>query len=505
MTRQAFIKRVSSASVMTTALKKRIGDIYRNQLEISEEHDITSWLFLKCLALIYFSAFLSLTGQIAGLAGTDGILPFSELLDDAYQAYGFAALLYLPGLFWLNSSDLALQGIAWSGCLLSASLLLGYRTRLSLILLFVCYLSLFHAGQTFLTFQWDSLLLETGFLAIFLARGPSHLVIFLYHWLLFRLRFMSGVSKLASGDPSWANLTTLNYYFETQPLPHVGSWYFHQLPEWMLHSGVVFVLFTELIIPFFIFLPRKYRIFAAATTVAIQLLIIATSNHNWINLLTIVLCLFLIDDRLIEKITPSRYTHKLSLQVKPEPEKHILPIIAFLIVTCSSVVFLHKFAGLRIPDVVANASIIIRSWGIGHIFHVFPTMQTERHELQVEGSFDGKDWKAYTFRYKPGSLTTRPAFIIPHQPRLDWMMWFVPPQPPEMMYWFDQFLTRLQQGSEPVLDLLADNPFPDKPPRYLRVVVFRYHFTTSKERAETGQWWKYEYLGLFPYVQPRNP
>ena len=489
-----------------TTTAYRVTGIIRAQLQVSETCIITSWLFLKCLALIYLAAFFSLAVQISGLAGAEGILPFSELLDTAFSHYGFTALVYLPTLFWVNASDLALQGLAWLGCLFSISLFLGYWKRLSLLLLFVFYLSLFHAGQTFLTFQWDSLLLEAGFLAIFLSAGPTHLVIFLYHWLLFRLRFMSGVSKLASEDPSWANLTTLNYYFETQPLPHIGSWYFHQLPEPILQSGVIFVFFTELVVPFFIFMPRKFRLFAAATTLFMQLLIIATSNHNWINLLTIVLCLFLLDDSIVKKIIPARLLpDEERITQRHRINTYVLPVMAMLIVACSSLVFLYRFAGINLPEPVARATVVIRSWGIGHIFHIFPTMQTERHELQVEGSYDGKEWKAYSFRYKPGALDSRPAFIIPHQPRLDWMMWFVPPQPPEMAAWFEQFLVRLQQGSPPVLELLADNPFPDRPPRFLRVLVFRYHFTAAEERAKSGNWWNYEYLGLFPYVQPRAP
>ena len=171
------------------------------------------------LSVIYFVAFLSLAVQITGLAGPNGILPFNEFLDFALQQRGNEAYFYLPTVFWINSGNTALQLVAYTGCVLSIALFLGYQKKKVLILLFIFYLSLFHAGQMFLRFQWDSLLLEAGFLAIFLTAGPSHLIIFLYHWLLFRLRFMSGMSKLLSDDPSWANLTTLNYYFETQPLP----------------------------------------------------------------------------------------------------------------------------------------------------------------------------------------------------------------------------------------------------------------------------------------------
>lgn len=475
-----------------------------SQLQISEQHQLTGWLFIKLLALIYFAAFLSIAVQINGLVGPNGILPFQELLSRAYEQRGFFAFFYLPTFFWINADNFALQAVAYAGCLVSIVLFFGYRKKTMLVLLFVLYLSVFHAGQIFMTFQWDTLLLEAGFLAIFLAAGPSHLIIFLYHWLLFRLRFMSGVSKLVSDDPSWANYTTLNYYFETQPLPHVGAWYFHQLPECILQAGVLFVFFTELIVPFFIFLPRRFRLFAAATTILMQLLIIASSNHNWINLLTIVLCLFLLDDKLIHKILPERFRDK-TITDGNRKATVLLPLVAVIIISTSLTVFYQMAFHKPLPEAVFRPTVLVRSWGIGHVFHIFPTMQTQRQEFQIEGSYDGREWKAYQFKYKPGPLDKRPEFIVPHQPRLDWMIWFVPPQVPKLMNWFDRFLFKLQQGSPEVLSLLAYNPFKEKPPRFIRVQVFQYKFTTPQEKQQSGNWWKYRYLGLFPYVKPRRP
>lgn len=481
-------------------------------LNTTDEYRLASVLFLKLLALIYFAAFLSLAVQITGLIGVNGILPISEFLDYLYQNNGALAWLYKPMLFWFNSSDFMLKGAAVLGCVVSLLLFAGFKPAWSLSVLFILYLSLFHAGQTFLMFQWDTLLLEAGFLAIFLTSRPTHLVIFLFHWLLFRLRFMSGISKISSDDPSWSNLTTLNYYFETQPLAHAGAWYFQQLPEWILQAGVVLVFFSELVVPFFIFLPRKFRLFAAAFTIMIQLLIIATSNHNWINLLTIALCLFLLDDNILRKILPRAVLSLVSLadDVKSESGntakyRYALPLVATLILFSSVSVFTARITHVDIAESLARSTALVRLWGLGHMFHVFPTMQTERHELQIEGSYDGKEWKTYVFKYKPGPVARKPPFIVPHQPRLDWMIWFVPPQPSDMVYWFDNFIIRLRQGSVEVLDLLEYNPFPDKPPRYLRVQVYQYWFTSMEERAETGQWWKREYLGQFPYVRPRHP
>ena len=489
----------------------KIIDYISLSLSPVDNYRLASGLFIKSLAVIYFIAFLSLAVQITGLVGVNGILPFGELLDYMYQNQGASAVLYKPTVFWIDSSDFSLLAACILGCVVSLLLLIGIQPTWSLIVLFVLYLSMLHAGQTFLMFQWDILLLEAGFLSIFITRGTSHLVLFLFHWLLFRLRFMSGVSKIASGDPSWSAMTTLNYYFETQPLPHIGAWYFHQLPEWVLKGGVMLVLFSELVVPFFIFLPRRFRLFAAGFTIIIQLLIIATSNHNWINLLTILLCLFLLDDDVLRKILPRSLQRYTAIAADDRIERKLLrrnlllPVFALLILSSSVAAFSSMVIDSRLADSLKQSTVLIRIWGIGHIYHVFPNMQVERHELEIEGSDDGIEWKVYEFKYKPGHLDEAPAFIVPHQPRLDWMIWFVPPRSERMMYWFGEFMDRLHQGSPEVLGLLRHNPFPDKPPRYLRVQAYQYWFTTEEEREATGNWWRREHLGQFPYVRPRIP
>ncbi len=203
----------------------------------AEGHSFVARLFLRALALIYLAAFWSLAVQVEGLVGSGGILPLTELLELAEKRHGAMAWLHLPTLFWLAPHDWALVAGCWLGVALSLLLLLGRCERTALIGLFLLYLSLQQAGQLFLNFQWDYLLLEAGFLAIFIPGGINRITLFLFHWLLFRLRFLSGSSKLVSDDPSWANLTALKHYFETQPLPHMGSWYAHQLPEWALRGG----------------------------------------------------------------------------------------------------------------------------------------------------------------------------------------------------------------------------------------------------------------------------
>lgn len=469
-------------------------------LDSEHEYQLTGQVFVKGLALIYLAAFWSIAVQIVGLAGINGILPFNETLSFVQQQYGYAGWWRLPTVFWLSADDIALQGAAVGGCVISTLLFFGRLQRSSLIVLFILYLSLFHAGQIFLNFQWDFLLLEAGFLAIFIGRCPSRLLIFLFHWLLFRLRFLSGVSKIISDDPSWSGLTALNTYFETQPLPHVGAWFAHQLPTALLQAGTAFVLFAELIVPFMIFLPRNFRLLAAAITIALQVLIIATSNHNFVNLLTILLCLFLLDDRIVARFIPGR-----TQQQKKIGHLRATPLAALLIMPVSILSMVHMLSPQPLPEPLSAVVATGQRFGIGNVYHIFPTMQTQRQELQIEGSTDGVVWKPYVFHYKPGEVDIRPVFNVPHHPRLDWMMWFVPMQNPGLMFWFDRFMWRLWTNEPSVTALLRHNPFSESAPRYLRVSAWRYEFTSIKVRRESGNWWKREYIGQFPNVPPRRP
>jgi hypothetical protein len=474
-------------------------------LQADERYRQTSSLFLRGIALIYLAAFVSAALEITGLVGEAGILPVGDYLERLQLRFGEVAWVRFPTLFWLDHSDASLLVASYIGCFFACLLLFGYWPLLSTIALFLLYLSLFRAGQLFFNFQWDYLLLEAGFLSIFLTAGPNRLLIFLFHWLLFRLRFLSGLSKILSEDPTWSSLTTLRYYFETQPLPHMGSWYAHQLPDWLLKTGAGFTLFAELVVPFFIFLPRPFRLFAAAATILIQVLIILTSNHNFINLLTIALCLFLLDDRAIRRILPQWLCGR-GRDAGRTPLSHaVLPVAAGVLLVSSAVNAYEFVTDRRETDAWDAPVEWVRAWGLGNVYHVFPTMQTERHELLIEGSRDGRNWQPYTFRYKPNGPHDRPAFIVPLHPRLDWMIWFIPPQNPFMREWFQSFLWRLHSNSPSVTGLLRHNPFGEQGPRYLRVLVYRYRFTTAQQRQASGDVWNTEYLGEFPNVAPRTP
>lgn len=465
-----------------------------------QSYRLVSGLFLRLLGITYLIAFASIATQVEGLAGSQGIEPFADKLARIPADPGVERYLRLPTLFWLDSSDTALGAAPWIGGVAGLLIALGRWQRVSLIVAYALYLSLYHACQPFLNFQWDGLLLEAGLLAIFLT-PRSRLVIFLFRWLLFRLRFMSGLSKLTSGDPTWSGLTALNHYFEVQPLPTPLAWYAHQLPDWLLKAGTAGTLFIELVVPFMMFLPRRWRFLAAWLTILLQVLIILTSNHNWFNFLTIFLCLFLFDDRALQRALPAGLRRHLSGELPPPDTGAVRRVatglLALSVLIVSGLHFRELMTMRPLSGPLGTALDYAEAWRAVNKYHVFGSMKTERLELEIWGSIDGSEWRRYDFRYKPDDLDERPAVVIPFQPRLDWQMWFVTLHPRHMP-WFRAFLDRLLENAPQVQRLLADRPFPAGPPRYIRVYLFRYRFTDFATRAETGNWWRREYLGEFP-------
>jgi hypothetical protein len=284
-------------------------------------------------------------------------------------------------------------------------------------------------------------------------------------------------------------------------LPHAGAWVAHQLPEWLLMTGVGGVFFVELIVPFLMFLPRRPRQFAAWTTILMQLLIMLTSNHNFFNLLTIALCLLLLDDRAVRWVRAGRLPAVItsSLALPGRVATTTAAILAVLIVSSSLSMMWVTFTRQPLPAFNEPVVRALVQWHIVNNYHVFPVITMERPEIIVEGSNDGRDWQAYEFRYKPGDPGQRSGFVVPHQPRLDWQMWFAALSPPHTRTanFIFGFMPRLLEGSPDVLALLEHNPFPAQPPAYVRARLEMYRFASPAERAATGAWWVRKPLGMY--------
>ena len=504
--------------------------------DLRRSHVATRTLFLRGIGVVYLIAFLSIWVQIDGLVGSGGIMPARMSLSAArVESSGASALrrfVQLPTLCWINDSDRFLQFLCGGGALLSVLLVLGIAPAFLLLLLWLFYLSLVNVSHPFLPFQWDGLLLEAGFLSIFIAplqlrlrsplflnwmfkrsivadSPPSRLMLFLLRWLLFRVMFLSGLVKFFRGDPTWTGLTALRYHYWTQPLPTWTSWYANLAPNWFQSISTAGVFLMEVFVPLLFFAPRRLRLFACTMTVLLQLLIAATGNYGFFNLLTIVLCIVLLDDAALAR---------LRLGPPGECNDPIIPArglrwpwwvtapLVGAIVPLSWVPSLYRLDKLeRVPRWLLHAYVEIAPFGSINPYGLFEQMTTDRPELIVQGSDDGIHWQAYEFKWKPGEVKRRPAFCTPHMPRLDWQMWFAALD----IYhqnrgdvWLWNFMDRLREGSPAVLKLLDRNPFPDHPPRYVRLMVYEYRFTTRAQKSASGAWWHRDPAGIGPTIGP---
>jgi Lipase maturation factor len=359
----------------------------------------------------------------------------------------------------------------------------GHWERPLLACLYVLYLSLCTAGQDFLSFQWDSLLLEAGFLAIFL--GHSKFVVLLFRWLLFRLMFLSGAVKLTSHDPVWRDGTALAYHYMTQPLPNAIAWYMYQLPVGFQRFSTAATLFVELFIPFLFFAPRMWRLCGAGAALFLQTLIFLTGNYTFFNLLTMSLCVFLFDDRDFARLRLPEHVARTARNAV---------IAAAAIILAVSIPELGEMFFETTPELATTLVQLAAPFQIANTYGLFASMTTTRPEIIVQGSNDGITWLDYQFRYKAGDLRQPPHWVAPYQPRLDWQMWFAALGNYQENPWVQSLLYRLLRGDAAVLSLLDPPPF-IKPPRYIRALLYMYDFSTPEERGRSGAVWRRELLG----------
>ena len=494
----------------------RVTSIFRG-LE-PETHLFTRRIFLTLLALVYASAFVSFWVQVQGLIGSGGIQPASELLEAAASTSGGARFWRLPTLLWLSASDTALHAVCAAGVLGSGLLLIGLAPRFILAALWFLYLSLVAVGGIFLGYQWDALLLETGFLAIWLAparlrprdawRAPVEpLAVWLLRFLLFKLMLLSGVVKILSGDETWRSFTAMDFHYWTQPLPSPTSWFVHHLPPAVHAFEVVATFGVELVLPFLLFLPRPWRWLAFPPLAGLQFVIFATGNYGFFNLLTLALCFLVLDDAALRRMLPERFRPSAPDPSRARPGGWPLSRLAFAVFAA----VLFALSGLRMteqlgiavfrPEPIVALGRAVRPFHSVNGYGLFAVMTTQRNEIALEGSRDGKTWRRYRFRYKPGPVDAAPAFAGPHMPRLDWQLWFAALRGCSRAPWFHAFLRQVLLGEPAVLGLMAEHPFPEAPPRFLRTPLASYQF------APPGgdDWWTAEPGGEFcPTVTLRD-
>ena len=478
---------------------RRFADGFGGQDLRRPSYRTSADLFLRALAVIYLIAFLSFWVQAHGLIGAQGILPIE---DSVRQASEKGHPLRFPTLFCFNQSDTFIHVLCGAGTLLAGvAAVIVPACGLFFLLLWIGYLSIVTAGGPFLSFQWDVLLLEAGLLAVFLAPwslpagvertvAPSRIVAWLYRWLLFRFMFASGAVKLTSGDATWRDLSALTHHYQTQPLPNPLSWYAHHLPDGVHVVSVAFMFAIELAAPFFIFAPRRLRIAACALLVALQMGIALTGNYAFFNLLAAALCLWMIDDASWPKRLRVPSSGRESEYSAALQRLAAVPLAAVVVIL--SLVYLCSFS-LRLKVTVAQSCGCPQS-GRG-------TLQYREHLRAFPG--DDHEAAGNRPRRKQGrqNLATRtnfatsrahperrPPVVAPHQPRLDWQMWFAALGHYRQSPWIVRPLStaprRIAAGCRPAL---PGTPFPAAPPRYLRATGVRLSLHDPGGKTQDGQ------------------
>ena len=473
------------------------------------------WMFTRALGLIYFIAFTSLALEARGLWGARGVLPISEFLEGMRPAPGETSIRSVPSVFWFASGDGWLVGAAILGAVAGLLAAMGVATGWMFAVCFILYLSFVTTGQEFLSFQWDILLIEVGFIALFLsswttsfslftATNPPWLVRAAMIGVLFKLMFLSGVVKILSGDPAWRDFTALSYHYWTQPLPNPLSLFAHAAPGWLHKFATVGTFAVELGLPFGVFFPPA-RPFVAIGFTALSLLIGLTGNYTFFNLLTVALSFWLIPDAWWFDLLD-----RAGVIIAPAA---VPPLLTWTVGAVMAVVLaadLYWCARYWLPSslsrAVAPVMNVLRGYNVSNSYGLFATMTKTRPEIVIEGSADGETWVEYVFKYKPGPPSRRPPIVAPLQPRLDWQMWFAALGSFRQNPFVGALMARVFEGAPEVQRFFVTNPFPDQPPRFLRAKLYEYEFTTPGALWATGDWWTRRPVGDYsPTFQGARP
>lgn len=498
---------LDAAARQDRALLVRVRGWLSPQACPAPEAALAGRLFFPLLGAVYLLAFLSLWPQLLGLIGSRGMLPAAPYLRAVAAQLGAERFFLLPTLFWLGSSDTALLVVCGLGIVASVLVLFGRLVWPALLVAVACYLAFLGVGRDFMGFQWDGLLIEVGGLALLahpvrpLRKSTGAMVPvgrWLLLWLVARFMWSAGWAKLRSGDPTWRDLSALHFHFETQPLPTLLGYFAHQLPGAMKKLSVVLMFVIELGAPLLMLVPRLRR-HAFLPFVGLMVIIAATGNYGFFNALSVVLFVLLLPDAWLRRWLPARLLRRLEATPAPSlgtPKQLPAPMILRAVVAALlGVASLGQAVQLfvphkRVPLPLRAPVAWLQPFHLSNRYGLFAVMTTERPEIVIEGSNDGQTWRAYEFKYKPGDPLRSPRWNAPHQPRLDWQMWFAAMGSPEDSPWLQGLCIRLLQGSPDVLWLLSHDPFAGKPPRYLRAILYRYRFTSLAERRRTGAWWQ---------------
>jgi Lipase maturation factor len=462
------------------------------------EYWLSRLVLERGVAAIYLIAFVAAAMQFRALIGEHGMLPIPRFLAGA-------SFWKAPSVFHLRYSDRLFAAVAWSGAGLSAAMVAGaadaaplWAAMVMWLTLWVFYLSIVNVGQTWYSFGWESLLLETGFLMIFVGNdrvAPPVLTMWLVRWLLFRVEFGAGLIKMR-GDRCWRDLTCLYYHHETQPMPGPLSWFFHHLPKPLHRIEVAGNHFAQLVVPFGLFAPQPVASVAATIIIVTQLWLVASGNFAWLNWITIVLACSAIDQASLSALV------HVTAPLMPEPP---IWFVGLVIAFTATVLVLSYWPARNMLSSHQRMNASFNAFHLVNTYGAFGSVGRTRREVVIEGTDEAHItgqtvWKEYGFKGKPGAVRRLPRQWAPYHLRLDWLMWFAAISPGYALPWLQSFLERLLRNDRPTLRLLQHNPFPESPPRYVRAELYQYRFTTWAELRSEHAWWHRTRISM--YVPP---
>ncbi|MEO8765977.1 MAG: lipase maturation factor family protein [Ginsengibacter sp.] len=470
---------------------------------------LTRFLILRLLGVTYAVAFLVVINEIIPLIGSNGLLPVGIFLSHAGDAPGSTGtgFMHLPSVFWFVHTDASLVTAAWIGFSLSCLVVAGYANAPVLTVLWFLYMSFVHTGQEWYGYGWEIQLTETGFLAIFLCPlfdmrpfpkyAPPFVIISLFRWLIFRIMLGAGLIKIR-GDEIWRNGTALYYHFETQPIPGPLSRWFHFLPRAILKTGVWFNFLAELAAPWFIFWPRIARHIAGSVIMLLQVTLILSGNLSFLNWLTIIPILACFDDGFWSRLLPRKLVRKAAAAAQKAVPSRAMLITAWMVTAIIMFLSIRPVANMLSPGQIMNTSYdpleLVNTYG------AFGTVGQERLNVVFEGTYDedpgdSAKWIPYLYKGLPVELDKQPPQVAPYQLHLDWQMWFASMASPEEYPWTYNLVWKLLHNESNAVDLFDGNPFPDKPPLYIRAVLYRYSF--ARPGNPGGLWWNRKMIGLW--------
>ena len=462
---------------------------------------LTRFVILRLLGVIYTVAFFVAINQVIPLMGSNGLLPLPYFISYAKNALGSeaAAFIRLPSIFWFWNSDAALLTFAWIGLVLSCVVVAGFANVPILTATWFIYMSFAHVGQEWYGYGWEIQLLETGFLAIFLCplldmrpfpkHPPPLLIIILFRWLTFRIMLGAGLIKIR-GDEIWRNGTALYYQFETQPMPGPLSRWFHFLPKAMLKTGVWYNHLAELIAPWFVFWPRVARHVAGIIIISFQITIFLSGNLSFLNWLTIIPALACFDDGFWSKILPRKLVQKARAAEENSTQSKPMNVTALVVTLIVALLSIQPAVNLMSPRQIMNTS--FDPLNLVNTYGAFGTVGRERMNVVFEGTnddtpTDSANWQPYVYKGLPVLLNDRPPQVAPYHLRLDWQMWFASMSVPEEYPWTYHLIWKLLHNDKNAVTLFRKNPFKDKPPKYIRAVLYQYQFAEPGNKK--GLWW----------------